>query len=200
LPQSPLPSCRGRLVEQGSFPPTDFSVFSGTTAHPTPHTPPCLDFRLVHRVAATHLHARGLPCSTHSCRDVPSLLPRRSASVRRLSTFPRRATFTLSSAVRPPRYLTGLHLGLLRATARRFAAAGLHPTAYRSRFCWRSRDLTQGTALPYCSAVHRGGLLSSHKERAASRRTMTRIHTDSHTPDVWCRPRSGRSEARNGLE
>jgi hypothetical protein len=41
----------------------------------------------------------------------------------------------------------------------------------RSRFYWRPRDLTQGTALPYCSAIHRGGLLSSHKEHAASRRT-----------------------------
>ena len=46
-----------------------------------------------------------------------------------------------------------------------------HPT-YWSRFCWMPRDITQGTALPYCSAFHRGGLLSSHKERAASRRTV----------------------------
>ena len=35
------------------------------------------------------------------------------------------------------------------------------------RFCWTSRDITQGTAVPYCSAVARRGLLSAHKERAA---------------------------------
>jgi hypothetical protein len=36
-----------------------------------------------------------------------------------------------------------------------------------SRFCWIPHGITQGTALPYCSAAHRGGLLSSHKEHAA---------------------------------
>src|SRR5215207_9292508 len=41
------------------------------------------------------------------------------------------------------------------------------PAACWSRFCWTPHDVTQGTALPYRSAIHRGGLLSSHKERAA---------------------------------
>jgi hypothetical protein len=45
--------------------------------------------------------------------------------VHRLSTFPRRAAFAHFVEARPPRYLTRLHLGLLRATARRFATAGL---------------------------------------------------------------------------
>jgi hypothetical protein len=62
-----------------------------------------------------------------------------------------------------PSELTRLHLGSLRATAREFAAAGLPATtACWSRFCWTPHGITQGTALPYYSAIHRGGLLSSH--------------------------------------
>ena len=42
-----------------------------------------------------------------------------------LSTFPRRAAFAQCEEARPPRYLTGLHLSSLRATARGFATDGL---------------------------------------------------------------------------
>ena len=38
-----------------------------------------------------------------------------------LSTFPRRVAFATLLEARPPRYLTGLHLGSLCATARGFA-------------------------------------------------------------------------------
>jgi hypothetical protein len=45
--------------------------------------------------------------------------------VHRLSTFPRRAAFARLLEARPPQYLTRLRLGLLRATARDFAAHDL---------------------------------------------------------------------------
>ena len=86
----------------------------------------------------------------------------------RLSTFPRRAAFArVCRGSASSCHFTRLHLGSLRATARGFAAAGCHPPACWFRFCWTSRDVTQGTALPYCSAIHRGGLLSSHKAHTA---------------------------------
>lgn len=45
----------------------------------------------------------------------------------RLSTFPRRAAFARLLEARPPRYLTGLRLGSLCATARDFAIDGRPP-------------------------------------------------------------------------
>jgi len=44
--------------------------------------------------------------------------------VHRLSTFPKRVAFARLLEARPPRYLTGLHLGSLCATARDFATGG----------------------------------------------------------------------------
>ena len=168
-PQSPSLSCRGRVFESGPFPPAAFTAFRGyygpvrLLARPRR-----LDCRLGRRVAGATRTARGLPCSTRSGRHVPSLLPRRSASVHRLSTFPRRAAFAHFVEARPP------HASLrgyvwVRCALRPVASqpAACQPPACWSRFCWTPRDVTQGTALPYCSAIHRGGLLSSHEERAA---------------------------------
>jgi hypothetical protein len=45
--------------------------------------------------------------------------------VHRLSTFPRRTAFAHFVEARPPHFLTRLHLGSLRATARDFATVGL---------------------------------------------------------------------------
>ena len=126
-----------------------------------------LGCRLVRRVAVAIRAPRGLPCSTRSCHRVPSLLPRRGTSVHRLSTFPRRAAFAHFVEARPPMFFRGyvwvrcaLRPVVLQPPACQLAA-------YWSRFCWTPHGVTQGTALPYCSAIHRGGLLSSHKERAA---------------------------------
>ena len=87
--------------------------------------------------------------------------------------FPAHSAFAKLLEARPPHYLTGLRLGSLRATARRFAVARLQRATFRSRFCWAPHGATQGTALPDCSTFHQGELLSSREERAASRRTIT---------------------------
>src|SRR5262249_60008587 len=79
---------------------------------------------LVRSVAVATRTRRGLPRSARSFRGVPSLIPRESASA--LSRVP--DAFCLRQIVSgstSPFVFTSLRLGLLRATARRFAAAGL---------------------------------------------------------------------------
>jgi len=75
--------------------------------------------------------------------------------------FPSHAAFAYFEEARPPRNLTGLHLGSLRAMARRFAVARLRRATFKSRFCWAPRGATQGTGLPDRSTFHQGELLSS---------------------------------------
>ena len=75
-------------------------------------------------VAVANRASRGLPRSARSLRGVPSLIPRESATgvietARRVLPSPNHEGLGLSIV------FTRLRLGLLRATARRFAAGGL---------------------------------------------------------------------------
>ena len=72
-----------------------------------------------------HPHQRGLPCSACVCHRVPSLLPRGSASVHRLST--------LSRDVRPSRVFQTLGLPISADEATSGFAA-----RYGPRFCSRA--------------------------------------------------------------
>jgi hypothetical protein len=102
-----------------------------------------------------------------SCHHVPSLLPRRSASVHRLSTFPRRIAFAYFVEARPPHSLTRLRLGSLRATARSFAAVGLPADNILAPLLLDTSRRHAGSRATLSLSAYRGGLLSSHKERAA---------------------------------
>ena len=132
-----------------------------------PASPPRTDCRLVRHVARATRPPWGLPCSTRSCHYVPSLLPRRSASVHRLSTFPKRVAFAYFVEARPPQFLTRLRLGSLRATARRFAAVDLPVDSILAPLLLDTSRRHAGSQATLSLSAYRGGLLSSHKERAA---------------------------------
>jgi hypothetical protein len=129
--------------------------------------PTRLGCRLGCVVAGATRTARGLPCSACSCRRVPSLLPRESASVPAQSVFPRRTAFAGLRAARPLHSVTGLPLSSLHATARAFATADspagnilvpLLPDASRHH---------AGDRATLLLCRYRGGLLSAHEEHAA---------------------------------
>ena len=85
----------------------------------------------------------------------------------RLSTFPRRVAFAYFVEARPPQFLTRLHLGSLRATARRFAAAGVPADNILAPLLLDTSRRHAGNRATLSLSPYRGGLLSSHKERAA---------------------------------
>jgi hypothetical protein len=87
--------------------------------------------------------------------------------VHRLSTFPRRAALAHFVEARPPQLLTRLRLGSLRATARSLAAVGLPADGILVPLLLDTSRRHAGNLATLWLSTYRGGLLSSHKERAA---------------------------------
>ena len=91
----------------------------------------------------------------------------------RLSTFPKRVAFAYFVEARPPQFLTRLRLGSLRATARGLAAVDLPADNILAPLLLDTSRCHAGSRATLSLSLYRGGLLSSHKERAASRRTQS---------------------------
>ncbi len=100
-----------------------------------------------------------------SLRAVPATLEERlGASTEHL---PRRAALAHFVEARPPQFLTRLRLGSLRATARSFAAVGLPTDSILAPLLLDTSRRHAGNRATLWLSTYRGGLLSSHKERAA---------------------------------
>ena len=155
-PQSPLLPCRGRIVEQGPFPPAAFAAFLGTMdpsdSSPGPLASAC---GLVRSVAVASRTGRGLPCSARSCCGVPPLLPRESTAVHWSSTFPLHAAFADSPSGSASPLIDEATSGFAVRCGPSLRSRGLQPTAFRPRFCWTPRGVTQGTWLPVLSTSDR---------------------------------------------
>ena len=119
-----VPSSRGPSLQRLSSPSSVPTASSDSSSDPD-----TLTRGLEHPVAGATRIRRGLPCSARSCHHVPPLLPRRSASVHRLSGLPGACGLRPSDeGLGLPISFSRLRLSSLRAAARGFAARGL-PTA-----------------------------------------------------------------------
>ena len=160
-----------------------------------------LGCRLVPPVAVATRAPRGLPCSARSVVRVPSLIPRRSPSLRVSSDLTTGAAFARSGGARPPRLCYGATYRFTGVTARVLAPPGLR-RGPRGSFCAAGRatcvdDRSHGEPPP------------AHADRAA-------LHGAPRPPDIglmslsasaWSRPsrrhiasEAGTRESASGLD